>query len=74
MTPKKRQDAIETFRNSTPEAGCRVLILSNVGVVGLNLACANIMIILVRDFIIFRSSRGLSSEHACAGYNVVGTG
>lgn len=47
-TPQhKRKSVLEEFRSSTREAGAHVLILSKVGTVGLNLACANIMIIAV---------------------------
>ncbi|KIK74535.1 hypothetical protein PAXRUDRAFT_175455, partial [Paxillus rubicundulus Ve08.2h10] len=45
MSPKKRVDALKLFRTSTRTNGPRVLILSNVGLVGLNLACANVMVI-----------------------------
>lgn len=48
-TPMHRRKAVlENFRVSTRESGPRVLILSGVGAVGLNLACANIMIVMVR--------------------------
>ncbi|KAI6116603.1 P-loop containing nucleoside triphosphate hydrolase protein [Pisolithus croceorrhizus] len=43
--PPKRKSVLNEFRSSTRDAGARVLILSQVGMVGLNLACANIMII-----------------------------
>ncbi|KAI6008989.1 P-loop containing nucleoside triphosphate hydrolase protein [Pisolithus microcarpus] len=43
--PAKRKSVLNEFRSSTRDAGSRVLILSLVGMVGLNLACANIMII-----------------------------
>ncbi|KIO00764.1 hypothetical protein M404DRAFT_151975 [Pisolithus tinctorius Marx 270] len=46
MTLKKRQAALDDFRTSTRTTGHRVLIISNVGMVGLNLACANIMVIV----------------------------
>jgi SNF2 family DNA or RNA helicase len=49
----KRKKVLNEFRRSTSEAGARVLILSTVGAVGLNLACANIMIIVVRTSFIF---------------------
>ncbi|KAG2045712.1 hypothetical protein BDR06DRAFT_1015378 [Suillus hirtellus] len=46
-TPMHRRKAVlESFRVSTRESGPRVLILSGVGAVGLNLACANIMIVM----------------------------
>ncbi|KAH0826428.1 P-loop containing nucleoside triphosphate hydrolase protein [Lanmaoa asiatica] len=45
-TPQnKRKGVLNEFRSSTRDAGARVLILSMVGAVGLNLACANIMVI-----------------------------
>jgi SNF2 family DNA or RNA helicase len=47
----KRRIALEAFRKSTREHGPRVLILSTVGMVGLNLACANIMIMAVSRFL-----------------------
>ncbi|KAH0833809.1 P-loop containing nucleoside triphosphate hydrolase protein [Lanmaoa asiatica] len=43
---KNRRFALDAFRKSTRDNGPRVLILSNVGMVGLNLACANIMIMV----------------------------
>ncbi|KIK23571.1 hypothetical protein PISMIDRAFT_100380 [Pisolithus microcarpus 441] len=43
--PAKRKSVLNEFRSSTRDAGARVLILSQVGMVGLNLACANVMII-----------------------------
>ncbi|KAI6124726.1 hypothetical protein EDD16DRAFT_1474980 [Pisolithus croceorrhizus] len=46
LTTKKQQSAINTFRKSTCTSGLQVLILSNVGIVGLNLACTNIMIMV----------------------------
>ncbi|KIK74664.1 hypothetical protein PAXRUDRAFT_37029 [Paxillus rubicundulus Ve08.2h10] len=46
MSPKKRVDALKLFRMSTRTNEPRVLILSNVGLVGLNLACANVMVIV----------------------------
>ena len=47
---KRQQEALTTFRTSTKHAGPHVLILSNVGVVGLNLTCANIMVIIISLF------------------------
>ncbi|KAI6116728.1 hypothetical protein EDD16DRAFT_1708148 [Pisolithus croceorrhizus] len=44
LTMKMQQSMINAFRKSTHTSGPQVLILSNVGVVGLNLACMNIMI------------------------------
>ena len=47
-TPQhKRKSVLHEFRSSTRTAGARVLILSMVGTVGLNLACANVMVIAV---------------------------
>ena len=48
----KRKLVLDAFRSSTRTAGPRVLILSMVGAVGLNLACANIMVISVRPFLL----------------------
>ncbi|KIN92956.1 hypothetical protein M404DRAFT_172153, partial [Pisolithus tinctorius Marx 270] len=45
LSPAKRKSVLNEFCRSTRVAGARVLILSMVGMVGLNLACANIMII-----------------------------
>ncbi|KIJ57574.1 hypothetical protein HYDPIDRAFT_104092 [Hydnomerulius pinastri MD-312] len=42
----RRNQVLDEFRTSTRDKGSRVLILSNVGTVGLNLACANIMVIV----------------------------
>lgn len=47
LSQKKRVDMLREFRQSGRE-GARVLLISNVGAVGLNIACANILIILVR--------------------------
>lgn len=57
MTVKKRQSALEAFRKSTSKEGYRVLLLSNVGIVGLNLAFANIMIMVVRKRFVRQSLR-----------------
>ncbi|KAG8213507.1 hypothetical protein J3R82DRAFT_12050 [Butyriboletus roseoflavus] len=46
MSLKKRSEALNAFRTSTTTQGPRVLILSSVGLVGLNLACANIMVLV----------------------------
>lgn len=47
QTPmKKRKDILDDFRSSVGTKGARVLILSGVGMVGLNLACANIMVVV----------------------------
>lgn len=43
----KRNAVLGEFRSSTRKSGPRVLILSGVGMVGLNLACANIMVVMV---------------------------
>ncbi|EGO04147.1 hypothetical protein SERLA73DRAFT_67866 [Serpula lacrymans var. lacrymans S7.3] len=43
---KKRQAAIDAFRTSNKESGPCVLILSGVGMVGLNLVFANVLIIV----------------------------
>ncbi|KAI6011859.1 hypothetical protein BKA83DRAFT_4501513 [Pisolithus microcarpus] len=46
LTMKKQKTALNAFHQSTHTTGPWVLILSNVRVVGLNLACANIMIMV----------------------------
>ncbi|KAG2335271.1 hypothetical protein BDR05DRAFT_843481, partial [Suillus weaverae] len=47
QTPmKKRKSILDDFRSSAGTKGARVLILSGVGTVGLNLACANIMVVV----------------------------
>lgn len=43
-TVHARTEALRRFKT---DQQCRVLILSGVGMVGLNIACANIMIIVV---------------------------
>lgn len=43
----KRNAVLGAFKSSTRKRGPRVLILSGVGMVGLNLACANIMVVMV---------------------------
>jgi SNF2 family DNA or RNA helicase len=48
MSLPKRTEQLETFRHGDRD-GARVLLISNVGSVGLNIACANILIIVVRD-------------------------
>ncbi|KAG1741027.1 P-loop containing nucleoside triphosphate hydrolase protein [Suillus occidentalis] len=46
-TPMNKRNAVlGEFRSSTRKSGPRVLILSGVGMVGLNLACANIMVVM----------------------------
>ena len=47
MNMSSRSQALQSFRSSD-EKGPRVLVLSNVGMTGLNLPCANILVILVR--------------------------
>lgn len=46
----KRKGILDEFRSSARTDGVRVLILSGVGMVGLNLACANIMVVMVRSY------------------------
>ncbi|KAG2062517.1 hypothetical protein BDR04DRAFT_990074, partial [Suillus decipiens] len=47
QTPmKKRKEILDKFRSSARPDGARVLILSGVGMVGLNMACANIMVVM----------------------------
>jgi SNF2 family DNA or RNA helicase len=58
QTPmRKRKGILDEFRSSTRPKGTRVLILSGVGMVGLNLACANIMLVMVSALL----SQGLFS-------------
>lgn len=49
VSQRSRVEKLRQFRESGRD-GARVLILSNVGSVGLNIACANILIIVVRIF------------------------
>jgi SNF2 family DNA or RNA helicase len=59
----KRNTVLGAFRTSTRESGPRVLILSGVGMVGLNLACANIMVVMVCSISTFDiSTRVLTSR------------
>lgn len=44
--PKVRQDILKRFQESEQD-GPRVLVVSTVGITGLNMACANIVIMLV---------------------------
>ncbi|KAG2366148.1 hypothetical protein BDR07DRAFT_1373763 [Suillus spraguei] len=47
QTPmRKCKDILDEFRSSSRTDGVRVLILSRVGMIGLNLACANIMVVM----------------------------
>ncbi|KAI6044344.1 P-loop containing nucleoside triphosphate hydrolase protein, partial [Pisolithus marmoratus] len=46
MSLKKWQAATNNFQTSTHMTGHHVLIISNVGMVGLNLTCVNIMVIV----------------------------
>jgi SNF2 family DNA or RNA helicase len=48
----RRNTVLDAFRTSTCESGPRVLILSGVGIVGLNLACANILVVMVRAMLV----------------------
>lgn len=47
MSQKKRVELLNEFRHCGRD-GARVLLISNVGSVGLNIACAHILIIVVR--------------------------
>jgi hypothetical protein len=47
MSQKKRVDLLNEFRLCNRD-GARVLLISNVGSVGLNIACAHILVIVVR--------------------------
>ena len=46
MPPSERDESVKKFRAAGRD-DARVLILSNVGMTGLNLPCANILIMLV---------------------------
>jgi hypothetical protein len=48
---RKRKTILDDFRSSAGTKGARVLILSGVGTVVLNLACANIMVVVVCAFL-----------------------
>ena len=55
MSQKKRMELLRQFRECD-RRGARVLLISNVDSVGLNIACANIVIIVVRKhFVCMRS-------------------
>jgi SNF2 family DNA or RNA helicase len=56
LSQKARVDMLREFRESGRD-GARVLVISNVGSVGLNIACANILIIVVRTL---GSDKGLT--------------
>ena len=45
----KRNSVLCNFKESTRDHGPRVLLLSNVGTVGLNISHANILIMVVSD-------------------------
>ena len=51
MSQKKRVELLREFRECD-RGGARVLLISNIGSVGLNIACANIVIIVVRTHFI----------------------
>lgn len=46
MTQQKRMEVMDEFRSSDRD-GARVLLISNVELVGLDITCANILILLV---------------------------
>jgi len=48
---RKRKAILDEFWSSARPDGVHVLILSGVGMVGLNLACANIMVVMVSVFL-----------------------
>ena len=52
QTKTERTVSLEAFRQSGRD-GARVLILSGVGIYGLNLACANILIIVASPITVF---------------------
>lgn len=49
MTAVARSDSLVKFQNSTRDEGPRILIISNVGIVGLNIPQANILVQMVSD-------------------------
>lgn len=49
----KCKKVLNKFQRSISKAGVHMLILSTLGTISLNLACANIMIIIVHRFLIF---------------------
>lgn len=51
MSPKAREDEVKAFIKTT-EDGRRVLLFSQVGSVGLNLACANSVILYVSVWVV----------------------
>ena len=53
QTMAERAASLEAFRRSGRD-GPRILILSGVGIYGLNVACANILVIVVRPLAVFR--------------------
>ena len=74
LSMKRQQEALTTFQTSTKHAGPHVLILSNVGVVGLNLTCANIMVIIISLFSFLVNDAEWQHDDAAyimTGYHVV---
>lgn len=55
MSAKARSDALRKFKQSTSSRGPRILIVSNVGTVGLNIPEANILIQMASPWNSFRS-------------------
>jgi SNF2 family DNA or RNA helicase len=51
MSQNKRVELLKEFRNCNRDGAC-VLLISNVGSVGLNISCANIVIIVVRKHVV----------------------
>jgi len=74
MPVNKRCLALDAFQKSTREHGPRVLILSNVGMVGLNLACANILVMVVGFSIILNPPSSTNLLHTAVGFYMVGFG
>jgi hypothetical protein len=71
MSQKKRVDVLNSFRYCDRN-GARVLLISNVGSVGLNIACANILIIVVRTYNLWTSSPDTTTDVLLLGRAVVG--
>ena len=69
ITAPQRARVLKAYRESAEPA---VLIVSNVGIAGLNLDCANVLIIAVSMFILlFRYNHTLLSLQHCLGCAMV---
>lgn len=70
MSATRRSQTVDQFRASD-HAGYRVLILSNVGQTGLNLPCAHILCILVRQSRASIPPFGHSDIHSRIGFGLL---